>query len=231
MPPRGGVHALPAQHLGGDALPQVNHYKLFSSINITPWPFPGWLGWLDKLGSSRWHKKSFCFTNWWNWFIPTSHPGPPSDDPGKCGHRNHHHLHVRTQTYNLTHVLPALTFYLDPPPQSLSIQQFPFPDSKSNISFPLLPQVSNLYKRANQFRRSLLHDLKVVTDNADELLYPMPIVNCCQLCVIIPGLLGRSLEEPSAWCSPSPTPLQFPCLSSYKDHDIMWYHWYPAFLL
>ena len=25
MPPRGGVHALPAQHLGGDALPQVNH--------------------------------------------------------------------------------------------------------------------------------------------------------------------------------------------------------------
>ena len=99
---------------------------------------------------------------------------------------------------NLTHVLFGLTFYIDPPPQSLSIQQFPFPDSKPNISFPLLPQVSNLYKRANQFRRSLLHDLKVVTDNADELLYPMPIVNCCQLCVIIPGLLGRSLEEPSA---------------------------------
>ena len=79
-------------------------------------------------------------------------------------------------------MLLALNFYHDPPPQSLSIQQFPFPDSKPNISFHLLPQVSNLYKRANQFRRSLLHDLKVVMDNTDELLYPMPIVNCCQLC-------------------------------------------------
>ena len=96
---------------------------------------------------------------------------------------------------NLTHVLPAPTFYLDPHPHFSPA--VPIPRLKTQYLIPLLPQVSNLYKRANQFRRSLLHDLKVVTDNADALLYPMPIVNCCQLCVIIPGLLGRSLEEPS----------------------------------
>ena len=59
---------------------------------------------------------------------------------------------------NLTHALLGLTLYLDP---HTPLQQFPFPDSPHPITHPLLPQVSNLYKRTNQLRRCLLHDLQV----------------------------------------------------------------------